>query len=67
MKNILLILSALLFISCSNSFYKEALSYALIASSKKGHNNLVNILLKLNADINMKENEYGYTALMEPH
>ncbi|WPC37526.1 ankyrin repeat domain-containing protein [Brachyspira hyodysenteriae] len=32
---------------------------------KKGDNKIVNILLKLNADIDMKENEYGYTALME--
>ena len=65
MKKLLLILSALLFVSCSNSIYKESLSYALIVSSEKRHNNIVNILLKLNADINMKENEYGYTALME--
>ena len=64
MKKLLLILSALFFILVSCSFYKEVSSYALIVSSEKGHENIVNILLKLNADINMKDNEYGYTALM---
>ncbi|WP_186290488.1 hypothetical protein [Brachyspira hyodysenteriae] len=29
---------------------------------QKGDNKIVNIILKLNADIDMKENEYGYTA-----
>ena len=65
MKKLLLILLALLFILVSCSFYKEASSYALIVSSKKVHESIVNILLKLNSDINMKDNEYGYTALME--
>ena len=65
MKKILLILSALLFIPCNNSFYKNILSYFLIVSSEKGDEKIVNILLKCNADIDMKEDEYGYTALME--
>ena len=44
MKKLLLILLALLFILVSCSFYKEASSYALIVSSKKVHESIVNIL-----------------------